>query len=56
MDFLAESERMFEELSKFKDGLDKGLQQFYSREDFISDFISKLSKNDDPLYWNQMAL
>jgi hypothetical protein len=50
IDFLAESERMFEELTIFKEGIDKGLQEFETREDFISNLISRLSKHDDSIY------
>ena len=50
IDFLSESEHMFNQLTKFKDGLTKSLNVFEKRENFIVDFIYKLSKEDDPLY------
>ena len=39
VDFLSESEHIKDELSKFKEGIKKGLELFEKREDFIEDLI-----------------
>ena len=56
MDFLTESEQIQEELSKFKDGISKGLQLVQTRETCIEEILEKMREKVDPIYQNQMLL
>jgi hypothetical protein len=50
MDFLTESEQIKEELSKFKDGISKGLQLVQTRETYIEEILEKMREKVDPIY------
>ncbi len=56
MDFLAETEYMFDQLNLFTKGINSSLETFKVREAYISDLMMRLSKKDDPLYQNQLIL
>ena len=49
MDFLSESEHIQEELSKFKDGINKGLQSIQTRETCIEEILKKMQEKADPI-------